>query len=74
MWYPFKGIKRDSDLSNDPQTWGQFIRSMLWERPIELFIIIIALISIIIITLKILKPTGKLAIPGGTEILLQEKK
>jgi hypothetical protein len=74
MRLPFQKRKVDNDVSNDPQTWGQFIRSMLWERPIELLLIVLAIISIVIIALKIIRPTGKIVIPGGTEINLQEKK
>lgn len=68
----FQNQKADNDISNDPQSWGQWFRSMLWERPVQLLIIIITVLVLVIFIVKIFNITAKIILPGGTEIKTED--
>ena len=70
----YKTRYADGDLNNDPKTWGQLIRSYLWERPIQFF----GILSVIIILLIFLKFFFNIKIhiplPGGGGVNIEQIK
>jgi len=63
-----KTVKRDNNVKNDPQTWGQLYRSYLWEYPKQTIICtllgVFLIVSCILGIVYIFQPKGVIDIPG----------